>query len=112
MSTKPVQYVTIQKLAKNVKKLAKVSKRLSKNIKICQKVGKSWQKVVKKGQKIVKNQSKICKKMFLKNLSIICPFAQIVRGRRRRRRRLMAPRPGGDFVAPGKNQTPACIAKY
>jgi hypothetical protein len=27
--------------------------------------------------------------------------AQIVRGRRRRR--LVAPRPGGDFVAPGKN---------
>jgi hypothetical protein len=44
--------------------------------------------------------------MFLKNLSIICPFAQIVRGRRRRRRRrrrLVAPRPGGDFVAPGKS---------
>jgi hypothetical protein len=31
----------------------------------------------------VKNLSK----MFVKNLSIICPFAQIVRGRRRRRRR-------------------------
>jgi hypothetical protein len=39
--------------------------------------------------------------MFLKIFSIICPFAQIVRGRRRRR--LVAPRPGGDFVAPGKN---------
>jgi hypothetical protein len=61
--------------------------------------------------------SKNMSKMFLKNLSIICPFAQIVRGRRRRksrrrrrrrkrkrrRRRLVAPRPGGDFVAPGKN---------
>jgi hypothetical protein len=52
--------------------------------------------------------------MFLKNLSIIYPFAQIVRGRRRRRRRrrsrrrLGAPRPGGDFVAPGKN---ICLIK-
>jgi hypothetical protein len=48
---------------------------------------------------------KSCQKIFVKNLSIICPFAQIVRGRRkrrRRRRRLVAPRPGGDFVAPGK----------
>jgi hypothetical protein len=39
--------------------------------------------------------------MFVENLSIICPFAQIVRGRSRRR--LVAPRPGGDFFAPGKN---------
>jgi hypothetical protein len=55
---------------------------------------------------------KICpqnvSKMFLKNLSIISLFAQIVRGRRRSRRRrrirrLVAPRPGGDFGAPGKN---------
>jgi hypothetical protein len=57
--------------------------------------------------------SKISQKfvqIFLKNVSqkIVnnLPFAQIVRRRRRRRRRrgrLAAPRPGGDFVAPGKN---------
>jgi hypothetical protein len=77
-------------------------------------MSKSWQKVgkklatvvkklatvVKKFSKNVKKLSKISQKFVLsKNLSIICPFAQIVR----RRRRLVAPRPGGDFVAPGKN---------
>jgi hypothetical protein len=54
-------------------------------------------------------------KMFVKNLSIICPFAQIVRRRRRRRRRrrLVAPRPGGDFAAPGNYPLLAPpIAKY
>jgi hypothetical protein len=52
-------------------------------------------------KKLVKNVSKKCGQKFVKNVSIICPFAQIVR--RRRRKRLVAPRPGGDFVAPGKN---------
>jgi hypothetical protein len=54
----------------------------------------------KKCPKVVKKLSK----MFVKNVSIICSFAQIVRRRRRRRRRLVAPRPCGDFVAPGKKQ--------
>jgi hypothetical protein len=40
-------------------------------------------------------------------VSIICSFAQIVR---RRRRRLVAPRPGGNFVAPGKNQITIWLA--
>jgi hypothetical protein len=60
-------------------------------------LSKKCPKIVKKLSKnfLVKNLSK----MFVKNLSIICSFAQIVR--RKRRRRLVAPRPGGDFVAPG-----------
>jgi hypothetical protein len=59
-------------------------------------------------QKFIKNLSKSVKKLskkkcqqFVTSLSIICPFAQIVPGRRRKRRRLVAPRPSGDFIAPG-----------
>jgi hypothetical protein len=66
-----------------------MSKNWQKVSKSCQKVNKKFQKVV---QKFVKNVSEF----FVNNL----PFAQIVRGRRRRRR-LVAPRPSGDFVALG-----------
>jgi uncharacterized membrane protein YheB (UPF0754 family) len=110
----------VKKLSKNcqkvVKKLLKSSqkvvKKLSKNSKSCQScqkivklLSKSFQKVVKKMSKVIKNLSekilvKNLSKMFVKNLSIICSFDQIVR----RRRRLVAPRPGGDFVVPGKNR--------
>jgi hypothetical protein len=81
-----------------------VKKSCQKVVKVVKKLSISCQKIVKKLSKkyLVKNLSK----MFVKNLSIICPFAQIVRGRRRRRRRLVAPRPDGDFVAPGKNHLP------
>jgi hypothetical protein len=86
-------------LAKNCQKVVKVVNKLSKSCqKVVKKLSKKCPKVVKKLSKItlVKNLSK----MFVKNVSIICSFAQIVR-----RRRLVAPRPGGDFVAPGKKVT-------
>jgi hypothetical protein len=90
-----------QKVVKNFKKMSKKNKIVKK----CQNMSKSCQKMSKSCQKSVKNLFNNLSRMFLKNLSIICHFAQIVRGRkrRRRRRRLVAPRPGGDFVAPGKN---------
>jgi hypothetical protein len=109
-------------MSKNVqkvfKKFAKVVKRLSKNIKIFKKLSKNVKKLSK--SELSKNVSKI----FLNNLSIICPFAQIVWGRRRRRRRrrrrsrrrrkrrLVAPRPGGDFAAPGKKGSKPVLMTY
>jgi hypothetical protein len=67
--------------------LAKVVKSLSKNVK---KLSKISQKFI---QKCVKNVSQ----KFVNNL----PFCSDCPGRRRRRR-LVAPRPVADFVAPGK----------
>jgi hypothetical protein len=48
-------------------------------------MSKSWQKIGKKCQKVVKNQSKMCSKICQKFVN-----------------NLVALRPGGDFVAPGK----------
>jgi hypothetical protein len=86
--------------SKNYQNLSKICQKRSKTLsKRCQKFVKKCQKKVSKiSQKFVKKFVKKVSHKFVNNL----PFAQIVR---RRRRRLVAPRPGGDFVAPGKNDS-------
>jgi uncharacterized membrane-anchored protein YhcB (DUF1043 family) len=66
---------------------------------------KKVKKIVKSCQKVVKKLSKKCQKVVKKLSKLSNTTNTSVQRRRigRRRRRLVFPRPGADYVAPGKN---------